>query len=194
MQNETELLYRIARGDEAAFNELYELYWPKVYAYLESIVKSPEASEEMVVDIFVKLWAGREWLEQVQNIGGFLRTSARNKALDFLKTTARRKKMMEAYYTDMLLLSARTVPDQHLLNGESSRIWQEAVSSLSPNRQKVFLMHREEGLSYNEIAERMNISPGTVKKTMSIALDSIRDFLRTHYKDSLAGFLLFIQL
>lgn len=193
MQNETELLYRISRGDEQAFNELYEQYWPRVYTYLESIVKSPEASEEMVVDIFVKLWAGREWLEQIQNIGGFLRTAARNKALDFLKTTARKKKMMQAYYTDMLL-AARTASDHRLLEVESARIWQEAVARLSPNRQKVFLMHREEGLSYNEIAERMNISPGTVKKTMSIALDSIRDFLRTHYKDSLAALLIFLLL
>ena len=68
MQNETELLYRISRGDEQAFNELYELYWPKVYAYMESLVKSPETAEELVVDIFVKLWSGREWLEQIQNV------------------------------------------------------------------------------------------------------------------------------
>lgn len=194
MQYETQLLHRISRGDEQAFNELYEQFWPKVYAYLESLVKSPEASEEMVVDIFVKLWAGREWLEQIQNIGGFLHTTARNKALDFLKTTARKKKLMQAYYTDMLLLTTRSASDHRVLDAETEKIWHQAIASLSPNRQKVFLLHREEGLSYNEIALRMNISPATVKKTMSVALESIRDFLRTHYKDSLAGFVLFIQL
>lgn len=193
MQQETQLLHRISSGDEQAFNELYQQYWPRVYAYIESLVKSPEASEEMVIDIFLKLWAGREWLVQIENVGAFLRTTARNKALDFLKVTARKKKLMEAYYSDMKWLAARSVSDHLVTNAETSRIWHEAVARLSPNRQKVFLLHREEGLSYNEIASRLNISPATVKKTMSVALESIRDFLRTHYKDSLAGFLLFIQ-
>lgn len=194
MQNETQLLFRISRGDEQAFNELYEQYWPRVYGYLESIVKSPEAAEEMVVDIFVKLWSGREWLEQIQNVGGFLRIAARNKALDYLKTTARKKKQMAAYYTDMVMQASRIASDHKVLDAESVKIWQEAVARLSPNRQKVFLMHREEGLSYNEIASLMNISPATVKKTMSVALESIRDFLRTHYKDSIAALLVFLQI
>lgn len=194
MQNETQLLYRISRGDEQAFNELYEHYWPKVYAYMESLVKSPETAEELVVDIFVKLWSGREWLEQIQNVGGFLRTAARNKALDFFKTTARKKKLIQAYQTDMAVLASRPVSDHKLMSDETARIWREAISKLSPARQRIFLMHREEGLSYNEIAQQLNISPATVKKTMSIALDSIREFLRTHYKDSLAGLLVFLLL
>lgn len=192
IHNEQQLLQQIAAGDEQAFNTFYSQHWPKVYSYLESIVKSPEAAEELLVDIFVKIWTGRQWLAQVENPGAFLRTAARNKALDFLKITSREKARISTYQADMAMQLAQQ-PADRITDAELKKIWHDAVSQLSPQRQKIFLMHREEGLSYQEIATQLNISPATVKKTMFLALDSIREFLRNHYKESLAAFLLFIR-
>lgn len=194
MYNESHILQSISRGDEKAFNQLYEQHWYNIYRYLYTLVKSPEVAEEMVIDIFVKLWDGRGWLEQVQNVGGFLRITARNKALDYLKLTAKKKKLISDYYADMLVMNNHILPEDRILNSETNRIWLAALSNLSPNRRKVFLMHREEGLSYNEIAEIMEISPLTVKKTMSVALSSIRAFLKSNYKESLAAYCIFILL
>lgn len=191
--NEQLLLQQIAAGDEQAFTALYEEYWPKVYSYFESIVKSPEAAEELLVDLFVKLWTGRQWLSQVENIGGFLRTAARNKALDYLRSVSREKARISTYRADMLLQQAQH-PENRLEDAEVQKIWHEAVAQLSPQRRKIFLLHREEGLSYQEIASQLELSPATVKKTMFLALDSIREFLRAHYKESLAAFLLFTRL
>lgn len=191
--NEQDLLRRISAGDEQAFRQLYDAHWPKVYAYLESLVKSAAIAEEMVADIFMKLWMGRNWLPNVENIGGFLRVAAKNKALDFLKVTSRQNKLISAYHADMVIAAPKG-PDHHLLDSEVMKIWDEAVAQLSPRRREIFLLHRQEGLSYQEIAERMSVSPATVKKTMSAALASIREFLSVHYKDSLAALLLFLLL
>lgn len=193
LHNEKELLLKIAEGDEKAFNIIYEHYWQKVYAYMESIVKDPQACEEMVADIFLKLWQWKEGLAQVQNIGGFLRVSSRNKALDFIRMTARKKELASAYRAEIIMQKFTTAEDR-IVNAEMLKIWQQALSQLSPQRQRIFLMHREEGLSYHQIAERLNISPRTVKKTMSQALESLREFLQQHYKDCLGAFLLLTLL
>jgi RNA polymerase sigma-70 factor (ECF subfamily) len=184
IHNENDLLRRIAVGDEQAFTTFYELHWQKVYYYLDAIVKSPEVAEELMTDIFIRLWDMRPTLAQIDNVGGFLRTMCRNKALDFLKITARDKKREQAYRA-WLALRQVAGADDRLINDELKAIYQQAVAQLPPQRQKVFLLHREEGLSYKEIAESLHISTATVKKTMSEALESIRVYLHRHWKDEL---------
>ena len=177
---EKELLWRAAQGDESAFDVIYEQNWRKVYSYIEPIVKSSETTEEIVADIFVNLWQSKERLKDIESLGAFLRTVARNKALDFIKVTARQKAREHLFRAEIVLRSPVT-PHEKLLSKEMIKIFRNAVEQLSPQRRKIFLMHREEGLSYNEIAEKLQISPTTAKKTVFDALDSIRRFLRNHY-------------
>lgn len=177
---EKELLLRAAQGDESAFDVIYEQNWRKVYSYIEPLVKSSETTEEIVADIFVNLWQSKERLKDIESLGAFLRTVARNKALDFIKVTARQKAREYLFRAEIVLRSPVT-PHEKLLSKEMIKIFRNAVEQLSPQRRKIFLMHREEGLSYNEIAEKLQISPTTAKKTVFDALDSIKRFLRNHY-------------
>ncbi len=191
--NEFDLLQRLAAGDQQAFEVLYEFYSQKVYGYIESIVKSPEAAEEITVDIFLKLWIDRERFCEITNLGGFLRTVSRNKALDHLKVTARLRKRIEAYRYDMAARFANAA-DSGLLTKEVLQIREESLARLSPRRRKIFLMHREAGLSHREIAEKLNLSPHTVKKTISQALASIHEhFQGRHYRYVELG-VIFLQL
>lgn len=184
LYTEFDLIERLAIGDQRAFEMMYELYSQKVYGYIESIVKSPEVSEEITIDIFLKLWLSRERLSDVRNLGAFLRTVSRNKALDYLKVTARDRQRREAYRNDMAARASAAevnAPDAGLFTKELLQIRQESLARLSPRRRKIFLMHREGGLSHHEIAEKLNLSPHTVKKTISQALASISDYFQRHY-------------
>lgn len=190
---EPDLLPRLAAGDQRAFEALYESYSQKVYGYIESIVKSPEAAEELTVDIFMKLWLERKQFSSIANLGGFLRTVSRNKALDHLKMTARLKKRREAYRADMMNRLGAKAADSELLTKELWEIREASLARLTPRRRKIFLMHRESGLSHREIAERLHLSPHTVKKTISQALASINEYFQTrHYRYIELG-LIFLQ-
>ena len=177
-----ELLLKVSEGDEDAFNWLYERNWRMIYSYIEPIVKSSETTEEIVADIFLKLWQLRARVKEIENIQAYLRTAARNKALDFIKVTARQKLKEQLYRTEIAFRTQNSPHDQ-LLDKEILKIVQSCVDQLSPQRKKIFLMHREEGLSYQEIADQLNLSPTTVKKTVFDAIASMREFLRNHHAD-----------
>jgi len=192
LYKERELLLRISEGDERAFEAIYDQNWRKVYSYIEPIVKSDAIAEEMVIDIFLILWQSRERLQDMKNIGAFLRTVARNKALDFVKITARQGQRERLYRAESFFRLPAT-PHDELLEKEIIEIYRESIAHLSPQRKKIYLMYREEGLSYNEIGEILNISPTTAKKSFFDALSAIRKFLQNHYSQ-LKGLIYFVFL
>ncbi len=174
-----DLIRRIAVGDEQAFTLFYKRNWRPTYQYLISIVKSAETCEELVADIFVKVWQSRNTLTDIKNLPAYFRKMVKNKALDHLRTVSKHKKLEQEYRYNIMLRRLETPP----VPGEESEITRLKdifVSQLSPQRRKVFIMHREEGLSYGQIAEKLQISIATVKKTMSEALASLYKALHVH--------------
>lgn len=184
--NENDLLHRIAEGDEHAFTELYNRYWKKVYTYLLRMTKSHEIAEELLYDIFTKLWTGRELIAEIRNMDSFLSKVAYNKAISFFRYTASQRKMQALVAKQMEGLYVEDTADK-LLNSEARELLQEAIRQLSPQRKLVFTLSREQGLTHEQIARQLNLSTQTVKKTMSNALSAIREFL---HKRGLEGSLL----
>lgn len=178
--NERELLLRIAEGDEQAFGIFFNRYWKTVLNYLERIIKNPETSEEIVVDIFVKIWLTKQKLPEIENVGAYLRTISRNKALDFIKGAAVNKRQRKEYQLNAALYGESFLQD-NITDRELKEAYEASILQLSPQRKKVFLMHRDQGMSYKEIADTLKISPTTVKKTMSEAHASIKEYLRLNY-------------
>ncbi|GEP89757.1 RNA polymerase sigma-70 factor, ECF subfamily [Chitinophaga terrae (ex Kim and Jung 2007)] len=174
--SEHEILRRIAEGDEQAFTALYNRYWNKVYTYLRRMTKSHEIAEELLYDIFTKLWTGRELITEIQHMDAFLSKVAYNKAISFFRYTATQRKMQQ-------LVAGQMAPAQvddaanRLLDSEARELLQEAIWHLSPQRRLVFTLSRDQGLTHEQIARQLNLSTQTVKKTMSNALGAIREFL-----------------
>ena len=83
LYDEQELLLQISEGNEQAFNILFNRHWDKLFNYLFRVVKSREAAEELCIDIFTKLWIGKDLIRDIKNMDGFLYTVAHNKAMDF---------------------------------------------------------------------------------------------------------------
>lgn len=171
------LLRQVASGDESAFNTLFERYRNKLYHYMLGVTKSPEISEEIVMDVFVKLWVGRELLSDIRQLDRFLHKVAYHKAVDFLRAASRQARLQQAYI-------ARIDPepekpaDALLIDAETRQLLLDAIRQLPPQRKLIYQLSREEGLTHEQIAEALNLSRSTVKNSIVSATKSISAYLR----------------
>jgi len=177
-QDEKKLLQLIADGDETAFNHLFEHYRNRLFTYLCKITKSRETSEEIVLDVFLKIWLGRDIITEIENFESFLFRVARNKAIDFLRIMQTKPEIQQEVWENLELISSQAT-DDNINKSDTSRKIESAVQNLSPQRQRVFQLSRKEGLSYEEIAIRLQLSRNTVRNHISASLDFIRNFINT---------------
>lgn len=180
---EKKLLLQIAGGDETAFRELFDSYREKLYFYILNITHAPEIAEEIVADIFVKLWVGRELLAQIGQPNAFLHKVAYHKAMDFLKTMARHTRLQERYNEWYLSTLQEKRPDQLLIDAEIVQLIRQAVNQLSPQRKLIYQLSREEGMTHEQIARHLNLSRNTVKNSMMAATR----FIDTYLKEKMLG-------
>jgi RNA polymerase sigma-70 factor (ECF subfamily) len=143
MQNETTLLQQIAEGDEVAFKKLFDQHKSRIYNYLLKITKSREISEEIVLDVFLKLWIGRDLILEIKNVEGFLQKVALNKALDFFRLVARQRKLQVLINKE--ILQGNVIPADHsLLENECADIINKALARLSPQRRLILDLSRND--------------------------------------------------
>jgi len=188
--NEKELLLRVSTGDESAFAVLFAHHRDQLFGYLLKITKSRDMAEEIVSDVFLKLWVGRELLVNIENLGGFLHKVAHNKAMDFFKTTARQARLQQQYALRLDRLGDKD-SFEVLEEQECRRIVLEAVNQLPPQRQLIYKMSREQGLTHEQIATALNLSRHTIKNAIIAANRSISEHLQQFYPGDTALFCLF---
>lgn len=188
-----EQLFSLLKEDnEAAFNVLFQRYRGKLYYYILRHTKSGEIAEEIVTDIFMKLWKGRELATHIQEPSAFFHKVAYYKAMDFLRTTARHTRLQQIYIDRMEQVSEKS-PADLLIDGEERELLLKAINQLPSQRKLIYQMSREEGLSHEEIAETLNLSRSTVNNTIVSATHSITQFLKnsTSGKAALSVFIIF---
>lgn len=178
LHNEHALLTRVARGDEPAFRRLFDLYRARLYAFVVQLTHSKADAEEIVQEVFMKLWEHREQLVRVEQPGKYIYTIARNKTLNHLAKAAREKKLEHQLWVNLSTSANDT--DAILEAGESRRLIHEALSSLSGQKQEVFRLSREEGLSHEAIALKMGLSKSRVNNLLVEILKYIKDYLHGH--------------
>lgn len=184
-----ELLEQIAASDQKAFDLLFGRYRNRLFSYLLKVTKSRETAEEIVLDVFLKIWQGRSLLNEIDNFEAFLFRIARNKALDFLRWTQKRQTAQIELWNRMQEDSIAESADNKLLLRHTEEAIQYAVKQLSPQRKMVFQLSREHGLTYEQIAERMHISSHTVRNHLAASLQFIRSHLATNGNALLSCFL-----
>jgi RNA polymerase sigma-70 factor (ECF subfamily) len=177
MERDAHLLSAIASGDEVAFRQLFDLYRDKVYNYMLHVTKSPAIAEEIVLDVFLKLWIGRELIQEIRDMDAFLHKVAYNKAIDFFRMAAKEKNLQKAIEQKMQD-SKEKEADYKLIQSEYQQIINKAIEQLSPQRRLIFTLSRMDGLTHDEIAQQLQLSRNTVRNTIADTLKSIRDFLQ----------------
>ena len=184
MHTDAILQIEIASGSQAAFQQLFERHRGKLYNYLLSVVKSREIAEEIVTDVFLKIWMGRDLITDIQNMDAFLHKVACNKALDFLRMASRNAALQKLVKREIELTKEREA-DYRIQERECKAIINRAIQQLSPQRRMVFTLSRMGELSYDEIAQQLNLSRNTVRNTMAETLRFLRTYLRNNNISSL---------
>lgn len=190
LYNEQELIELIAQSDEIAFAKLFDHYRNKIYTVALKLTHSTTVAEEIVEDVFLKIWQRRCVLMEIENFGAYLYTIARNETYKILKQIAKNYKLV--------LLSENEValPDNHtheyLISREVTSLLQKAIDRL-PNRQKqVYKLMKEADLKRGEVAELLQIQPETVKFHLAQAMKNIRTYCMMHL-NSWIGIMLFLS-
>lgn len=184
------LIESLKAGDEEAFEKLFRFYKDDVYTYALSLIKSPDVSKEIVQETFIKVWINREGLKNDLSLKSYIYTIARNLVIDTLRRAKRDLVLRQEIYNHSQKLYN---PILTAVNEENFKlICDKAIQQLSPKRKEVFLLSREDNLSYEEISEQLGISVNTVKNHISKALELIREYL--HRNKDILFFIILIYI
>ncbi len=168
-----ELMQQVAAGDQIAFRQVYGGFYKRLYQFALAIVKTREVAEEIVEDIFVKIWQQRETLPSIQNLRVYLYTATKNSSLNYLSRKARASITEPFDHIHVESNESALTPEQILITAEIHQKIHKAVEALPPRCKMIFKLVREDGLKYKEIAEILHISVNTIDAQMAIAVKRI---------------------
>ena len=174
--NDTMLLQQLAAGNEAALKTLFDTYRSRLFHYISGFVKSETIAEELVMDVFMKIWIGRDLVTQIHNLDAFLFRIAHNKSIDFLRSAAKDTRL-KALLWEQMQTNSMEAADTSVLMREYEEKVREAIALLSPQRKKVYDLSREQNLTHDQIAALLNLSKATVNNHIVEAQRFIRGFL-----------------
>ncbi len=173
--NEKELLLLLKEGNEPAFENIYKLYSSRLYGNIYRMVKSESDAQEILQEVFVKIWKNREGIDPEKSFRSYLFRIAENKVYDFFRKVVRDKKMQAR------LLVVATEHYDHIeelvLRKENNDLLFKAINSLSPQRQQVFRLCKLEQKSYEEVSRKLGISTSTISDHIVKANKAVREYL-----------------
>ena len=163
----------IAEGDEKALASLYQLFSKRLLHFATVLTRSAELAEEIVEDTFVKLWSKRTEVRNITNLNVYLYVAVKNRSLNAIARKA--KELVHIPFDHLEIDIGQTSPDPYslLITSEMMQRMQQAVEMLPPRCKMVFKLVRQDGLSYKEVADILNISVNTIDVQMAIAVKKI---------------------
>jgi len=169
-----ELLQDMRSGSQSAFEKVYLHYVTSVQNFLTTLLRSEEMGQEITQEVFVTLWEKREQINPDKNVSGYIYTIAKNYAFKYL---GRKKEVFQENDTYANNIEGDIAPDELLIYKEKEILIEIAVSRMPAQRRKIYELSRKEGLSNQEIAEKLNISKNTVENHITKALKDLREII-----------------
>lgn len=170
-------LLRIAEGDEKAFELLFNRYYTHLSDFIFRITESNELTQEIVLDVFLKVWLNRSALLDVNYITSYLQVVARNHAFNHLKKLASEKKKEKVWIDSVIKQATDSTEEPTVFNAEV--FVDTAVDMLPVQQKKVYLLAYRKGLKQKQIALQLGVSVETVKKHMGLAKKFLKKYLTT---------------
>ncbi|MDR1415642.1 MAG: sigma-70 family RNA polymerase sigma factor [Odoribacteraceae bacterium] len=169
------VLRSLKKGDHRAYEKVYLHYADAVHDFLTQLTRSEEDAREITQEIFIRLWEKRAWIKPSKSFEGYLYSIARNA----VKNLVAQREVCKRY-TDFL--SARgteleAATDELMMARETDSLISLMIGQMPHQRQKVFRLNREEGMSVNDIARTLRISKHTVESHLSTAKREIKETL-----------------
>ena len=164
---------RISRfEDRLAYKELFTSFYSPLIQFVTGIIKSRHSAEEVVSDLFLKIWEHRKTLEEIQNLRVYCFVAARHLSINQLEKQKRHQHLDIEDYKSQLIHTAPD-PEQSMISEEMHRCIQKVVEELPPRCKLSFKLVKEYGFKYKEAAEILQISEKTIENQLAIALKKI---------------------
>jgi len=174
LYNESDLLIRVANGDERAFEKLFYGYYDQLGAFVFQLTSSHILAEEVVQEAFIEVWQRRDTLGEIGSFKSFIFILTKNRMLNALRKIANEKLKHQVWQENRESFQPAE-PDEDLFE-QYKMVLDEAISKLPPQQQKIFKLSKIDRLKQEEIARLLNLSPETVKKHMKLALKFLRNY------------------
>ncbi len=173
IQNLRHIQLGIAIGNEMMLGELYKLFHKRLQHFSKAIIRSDELAEEVVNDVFVKLWSRREKINNIDNLTVYLYIAVKNQSLNALSKKAQELITQSFGYLDIELENETCSADELMITKEMMQRMQKSIEALPPRCKMIFKLVREDGLKYKEVGQILNISVNTIDVQMAIAVKRI---------------------
>ena len=189
IKSNKDLLILLKKGDVTAFDNIYKMYSKRLYGFVFRYVKQKEDAEGIVQEVFIKIWETRNKIDIYSSFDSFIFTITYNTTINLL-----RKRVSEHKYHDRLksvhqITGADQIIDEIYIKEINAQL-QFLLDKLTPRQKEIFQLSREEGLTHEEIANKLNISVNTVKNHMVTSLA----YIKSHIDKGLIANFLFISL
>lgn len=178
-----DLLARISMGDEAAFGQLFNTYYPKLIQLALAFVPGIVAAQEVVSDLFYKILKNPKTLQNAHNFDNYIFLAVKNQSLTYLNKNKNRAIYDSLSHDEDYILPDLKNPENSLLSDELFRLVEKVTQELPPKRKAIYQLVKEEGKKYKEVAAILDISVKTVEMQMSLALKLMRKSLK-EYQES----------
>ena len=176
--DERELLSLLKQGNEQAFEKIYKSYSSHLFGNVFKMVKSETTTQEILQDVFIKIWSNRASIDLDKSFRSYLFRIAENKVYDFFRKASRDKKIQAQ------LFATATEEYEHIETmihkKENDLLLKRAIDSLSPQRQQIFRLIKLDNKSYEEVSRQLGISVSTISDHIVKANKAIREFIFTH--------------
>ena len=164
---------RISRfNDQLAYKELFTGFYPSLFQFVFNIVKSKPSSEEIVSDLFLKIWEKRDTLEEIRNLRVYCFVAARHLSINYLEKQKRYQHADIEDYTTHLICNTPN-PEECMISAEMLKRIRELIETLPPRCKLTFKLVKEYGFGYREAAEILQVSEKTIENQLAIALKKI---------------------
>ena len=171
---EINIFNRIKNDNKQAFNILFEEYYGRLCEFSYRIIANKQLSEEIVADVFAKIWIERHQIEITGSIRAYLFQSTKNTTLSYL----RKRKKETVNFDDLINFQFKdeSNPEKELIRNENLKSYENILSVIPEKSRAVFIMHRFDRLKYREISSILGISQKTVEKHMGKAIKLMREY------------------
>ena len=174
--DDRDLLNRVGKGDERAFDLIYHAYAKKVYLFAFKTLRSSLLAEEVVQEVMLKVWRMGVGLNDINNLEAYLRTSARNISLNILRR--QEVESRAGVYLGENWSEQHNDTEELVILNETRKILEDGIALLPLQQREVYRLCHQQGLKYEEAAEKLNLAPSTVATHMKLALRFLRLYLQ----------------
>lgn len=162
--------------DEMAFKELFQKFYAGLLSFATSVVKDQQMAEEVVEDVFIKLWENRKTLPTITNLSYYLYVATKHASITCIQKKRREKAVSISGFEESFQFGFSN-PASAMISGENLRAIDGAINSLPPKCRLIFRLIKSEGLSYLQVSSLLNLSVKTVEAQMTIALKKLGESL-----------------